>query len=85
MNDEINQAMDKAFRLLMSAPTAEDVARALALVEWSQQMRLALTAQAAEADRQERARTSKRRKAASGVKAEKSDEEDDDDLPAGLR
>jgi thiamine biosynthesis protein ThiC len=55
MNDEIKQAMDKAFRLLMSAPTADDVARALALVEWSQQMRLALTAQSAEAVRQKRA------------------------------
>jgi len=83
MNDEIKQAMDKAFRLLMSAPTADDVARALALVEWSQQMRLALTAHSAEADRQKRA--SKPKPLEKPKSRKKSDEEDDDDLPASLR
>lgn len=39
MNGEINQAMDKAFRLLMSAPTAEDLGRADLLIQWSKERR----------------------------------------------
>jgi len=39
MNDEINQAMDKAFRLLMSAPTKDDLERAALLIEWCHETR----------------------------------------------